>query len=381
MACIRRTRRGNVGWLGMIGLVCAWVALASVVPQASAQNSDIAIQDITRLQGYGSDRVWGMGLVMGLSNTGDSSKVLPRARQIAQLLEHAGNPIPGLDEAFEARAVAVVMVSARLPEGGVVRGDEYHLDVQTMFDARSLAGGNLFLTPMRGALPGDPYIYAIGAGKISFDGPSRTSGRVPHGCRIIRDIRKPVVSEYGTVTFQVRENYASNGTATLIANLINQDRQGLRADGAPPIARALDERSVVVEIPDEELSNPVRFIADLQKIAFDQSLLRMRPRIVINEQAGLIAITGNVVIRASVISSGGLVVTTTEPDIPATLENPIIRQSNSTLVSTGGDPASVAQAQALLEAMRRMEVPVQEQIQMFRVLAESRALSVPLEFQ
>jgi len=378
MALIRRMREAVAGSLG---LACAVIALCGPAPSASAQNSDIAIQDITRLEGYGSDRLWGMGLVFGLPATGDSAKVTPKARQLAVLMEHAGNPIAGLEEALAAKGVAIVMVTARLPETGVLTGDEYHLDVQTMFDAKSLEGGNLFLTPMRGSNPGNPYIYAYGAGKITFDGPITTSGRVSHGCRIIRDLRKSVVSEYGTVTFQIRENYASNGTATLIANLINQDRQGLRAEGAPPIARARDERSVVVSIPDEELSNPVRFIADLQKIVFDQSLLRMRPRIVINEAAGLIVITGNVVIKPTVIASGGLVVTTTEPEIPATLENPLITQSNSTLVSTGGDPASVAQAQALLEAMRRMEVPVEEQIQMFRALAESRALSVPVEFQ
>ncbi len=378
MALIRRMRARIAGSLG---LVCAAVALTGLQPEAVAQTSDIAIQDITRLEGYGTDRLWGMGLVVGLNGTGDSAKVTPKARQLAVLMEHAGNPIAGLEEALEARSVAIVMVTAKLPETGVLTGDEYHLDVQTVFDAKSLEGGNLFLTPMRGANPGNPYIYAFGSGKLSFDGASRTSGRVSHGCRIIKDLRKSVVSEFGTVTFQIRENYASNGTATLIANLINQDRQGLRSEGAPPIARALDERSVVVDIPDEELANPVRFIADLQKIVFDQSLLRMRPRIVVNEAAGLIVITGNVVIKPTVISSGGLVVTTTEPEIPATLENPLITQSNSTLVATGGDADSVAQAQALLEAMRRMNVPVQEQIQMFRELSRSGALSVPVEFQ
>lgn len=381
MGFIRRMRRLVTDRVCPIGLVCAGIALVGWTPAGPALGGDISVQDITRLKGHGSDRLWGMGLVMGLPGTGDSADLLPRARQIAKLMEHAGNPVPGLEEAMEASSVAIVMVTARLPEGGVVAADEYHLDVQTMFDAKSLEGGSLFLTPMRGSLPTDPHIYALGAGKLSFDSAITTSARVPNGCRIIRDIEKPVVNGEGRLTFQVRENYASMTTTTLIASLINQDRQGLRADGARPIARARNERSVEVIIPDEELANPVRFIADLQKITFDESLMHMRPRIVINEQVGLITITGNVVIKPSVISSGKLVVTTIEPEIPATPENPEIRQSNSMLFAATDDTQAVAQAQSLLEAMRRMEVPVQEQIQMFKALEQGSALSVPLEFQ
>ncbi|MFU8830414.1 MAG: flagellar basal body P-ring protein FlgI, partial [Phycisphaerales bacterium] len=238
MEWIRRMRLGLGRRIGTIGVLGASIALGLCAPCAIAQMNDISLQDITRLRGHGSDRLWGIGLVMGLGNSGDSNDVLPKARQIAQLLQHAGSPIPGIDEAMRTRSVAIVMVSVRLPEEGVVVGDEFHLDVQTMFDAKSLQGGNLFLTPMRGAMPGDPYIYAMGAGKVTIEGSTPTSARVSNGCRIIRDIEKPVISNHGTLTLQVRENYASHTTTTLIANLINQDRQGLRADGMAPIARA-----------------------------------------------------------------------------------------------------------------------------------------------
>lgn len=376
----RRMRPRQAGLKAVVVALCAWLALG-VIPAACAQTSDISIQDITRLKGLGSDELWGMGLVFGLPGTGDSAKIAPKARQLAQLLEQAGNPMPGIEEALDTRSVAIVMVTASLPEESVVQGDEFDLSAQAVFDAKDLTGGRLFLTPMRGALPGDPYIYALGSGMITPDGSGvPTIGRIADGCRVIRDIKKPVVDNFGTVTLQVRENFASATTTTLLANLINQDRQGLRADGAPPIARAIDERSVVIEIPDEELVNPIRFIADLQKITFDASLLSVRPRIVINERAGVITITGNVVIRPSVVASANLVVTTTEPRIPATLENPLISQSNSTVVSTAMDERSGAQAQALLDAMRRLEVPVQEQIEIFRTLQDSSALSVPLEF-
>jgi len=376
----RRMRPKWAGSTAVIAALCAWLALGTA-PGARAQTSDISIQDITRLKGQGSDRLWGMGLVFGLPGSGDSSKVRPKARQLAQLLEHAGNPIPGIEEALDTKSVAIVMVTARLPEESVVAGDEFHLRVSTMYDAKSLDGGELFLTPMRGSSPTDPWIYAFGAGPISPDGSGvSTVGRVSNGCRVIREIKKPVVDNFGVVTLQVRENFASATTTTLLANLINQDRQGLRTDGAPPIARAMDDRSVVVEIPDEELVNPIRFIADLQKIRFDASLLSIRPRIVINERAGVITITGNVVIRPSVVASGSLVVTTTEPEIPATLDNPLITQSNSTTVSTTADERAGAQAQALLDAMRRLEVPVQQQIEIFKNLQESSALSVPLEY-
>lgn len=377
MGVVRRMRRG-IGRLLALAVLCAGTALP--VSSVSAQSNDISMQDITRLGGHGTDKLWGIGLVFGLPGTGDSSKVLPKARMLAELMQQGGAPAAGIDEMFEARSVAVVMVTASLPEGGAVDGDLYHLDVQTMFDAKSLDGGNLMLTPMRGSMPTDPTVYAMGHGKIVVEGRFSTSGRVSNGCRLIADIRRIAVKD-GRLLLNVRENFASMTVTDLLANLINQDRQGLRADGQPPIAWAVDDRSVVVEIPAEELENPVRFISQIQKITFDESLLQIEPRIVINEQAGVIAITGNVVVRTSILSSGKLVITQIEPEIPATAQNPVIRQSNSALLSTTANRQPTASAQAVLEAMRRLDVPVQEQIAMFKALADSGGLSVRPIFQ
>lgn len=358
----------------------ACLALLSAAPAALAQVTDVSIEELTRLRGQGTDEWWGMGLVIGLSNTGDSPNLLPKARMLAALLENAGASVPDLEEAMSGRSIAVVMVTARLPETSVVVGDRFDVHVQTMFDAKSLEGGRLLLAPLKGAQPGDPNIYGVASGLLTDDGSGiPTVARVSRGCRVIRDTRRFVI-ENGMVTFHVRENYADFTTTSLIADLINQDRQGLRADGAPPIAIAQDDRSVSVMIPEEEYANPMRFIASIQKIRFDQSLLSLEPKITINERAGVITITGDVIIRPTVISSGNLVVTVLEPEIPPTPANPEIRQSNATLIGTG-DTRANAQAQSLLEAMRRLEVPVAEQISIFRTLEANTALSVQINWE
>ncbi|MFG0291598.1 MAG: flagellar basal body P-ring protein FlgI [Phycisphaerales bacterium JB065] len=374
---MRHTTSSFGRFLATIG---ACLALLSAAPAVIAQVSDVSIEELTRLQGQGSDEWWGLGLVIGLPNTGDSPDLLPKARMLASLLENAGAAVPDLEEAMAGRSIAVVMVTARLPESSVVKGDRFDVHVQTMFDAKDLTGGRLLLAPLRGAKPGDALVYGYASGLLSSDGSDTpTVARVAKGCRVVQDTRRFVI-ENGTVTFHVRENYADYTTTSLIADLINQDRQGLRADGAPPIALALDDRSVRVTIPEEEYGNPTRFIAGLQKIRFDQSLLNLEPKITIDERAGVITITGDVIIRPTVITSGNLVVTVIDPAIPATPANPEIRQSNATLISTTADPKSNAQAQSLLEAMRRLEVPVADQIHIFRTLEQNTALSVSINW-
>lgn len=375
--------RQGFGRIGIVfSLIGACLALLTVSPDAMAQGNDVSINDLTRLRGLGVDEVWGFGIVMGLPGSGDSPDLLPKARSLAVLMEHGGMPAASLEELMAGRSIAIVMVTARLPEGSMVTGDLVDAHVQAVYDAKSIRGGRLIASSLMSALPGHTETIAIASGLLESDGSDvSTVARVSRGARLIQDIDKDVVAG-GQLVLQVRENYARGGfkAATLIADLINQDRQGLRADGAPPIAVAKNDRSVIVTIPEEEMGNPVRFIASLQKIRFDQSLLDLDPAITIDQRAGVISITGNVLITPSVITSGNLVVTVLEPPIPATPANPEIRQSNSTLFGTSNNPNAQAGAQLLLEAMRRLEVPVQDQIFIFRTLEQNNALSVPINW-
>lgn len=353
-----RKNRGMV--LGLLALV--------VLGMVSAARAEVAVRDIVRLKGYGTEPIWGMGLVTGLNGTGDGGDVLAMARPLARLLENAGNPVPDLEEMEAAQSVAVVMITATLPENGIKQGDRYDVMVQTIFGASSLEGGQLIPSPMMGPIPTDKRVWAMASGGITLEGDVPTTGRVRLGARMIADIEKPVVSSAGTLTMYLNPEYAGWANASLIANQINQifsvDFQAERER----LAVVQDERTVMVKIRDFDLANPAGFISTVMKIRLDESLLDLPAKVVVNSARGSIVVTGAVTISPAVISHKNLVVTTVQPPIPITPENPRIEQGTFAGIDTTGDERGNAQVQDLLAALRQLDVSVQEQIDILKLL-------------
>jgi flagellar P-ring protein precursor FlgI len=356
-----------VGRLRLVLLVAA--VLGGLLVSSSARGV-VTVQDLVRLEGYGASELWGVGLVTGLAGTGDGGEVLPMARPLAKLLERGANPIPDLDELAASNSVALVLVTVRLPERGVKKGDVLDADVQTMLSASSLEGGRLFLTMLTGPLPGQG-VYATASGRVVLEGTTGTSGRVRGGARMVEDVEKPVVSAGGEVRLNVLPRYGGWPTADLIASTINQDAQGLFLEGmdVEPIARAVDERTVAVEIPDADLSNPSAFISSMLTITLDETLLELPARVVINEEAGSIVLTGNVTISPAVVSHRGLVVTTVTPEREPNAVAPRVERDSSVAVGTAeAGSREMARAADLLDALRALDVPVGDQIVILKQL-------------
>lgn len=368
--------RGGVV-VGLIGvLVGLWFG-------AGVARGNVTVQDLVRLEGYGASELWGIGLVTGLDGTGDGGDILPVARPLAKLLERGANPVPDLAELADSNAVALVMVTVPLPERGVKKGDELDAYVQTLYSASSLENGRLFITMLTGPLPGQG-VYATASGEIVLEGTTATSGRVRLGARMIENVDKPVVSSRGTVTLNIMPRYGGWPAADLIASTINQDAQGLFIEGMEiePIAVARDERTVVVEIPDADLSRPSAFISSMLTITLDETLLELPARVVINEDAGSIVLTGNVTISPSVVSHRDLVVTTVTPEVAPTPQRPRVERGSATVVGTGdeSEPAA-ARAADLLEALRALSVPVSDQIVILKQLHRGGQLHGELIFE
>lgn len=338
-----------------------FISLLALLTLACAARA-LTIKELTTIRGTGETTLWGWGLVMGLQGTGDSGDYQPMARQIARLLEEGGNVIPDIEELADAQNIAVVMVTCTIPREGARKGEMFDVYVQAANNASSLEGGRLFITPMLGPLPGQG-AYAFAEGAITFEEEGvRTTGRVRSGARLIGDIRMQTLDRGGRLTLHLNPEYSGWSNAKLLANTINQDRQGLLGDG-DEVAFALDEKTVVVTLPDAELANPANFLGTILDIRLDPTLLSTPARVVVNERTGSIVLSGDVRISPAVISHEDLVITTVTPEPEPDPDQPLVTEGSSTIVTTEElDERNLARASSLLDALKRLDVPVSDQI-------------------
>jgi flagellar P-ring protein FlgI len=101
----------------MMRMMTILLALAAAAATVSAQQ----VQDFARISGQGRSIIQGIGLVMGLNNTGDSGKELATARPLMQVLQNAGVPITTVRDIEKSSAIALVMVTCEIPEAGARR--------------------------------------------------------------------------------------------------------------------------------------------------------------------------------------------------------------------------------------------------------------------
>lgn len=347
--------------------VLALAVMTLGAPRAGATS----IQELVRIQGQGDTILQGFGLVMGLPGTGDSGDSAMIARPMVALLEQQGLPIDEADFA-DSSSIAIVEVTCRIPEQGARSDDRFDVTVMAINNPQSLAGGQLFLTPLRG-----PYanhgVYAIAEGAIEIEGTNPTTGRVRKAARIVKDILAPSISSDGSLTLVIEPNVAGWTTSQLIASTINQDRIGFD-DDAEEIAFALDDRAVRVRIPQSEQRDPAGFIADILSIRFDPSLLSLPARVVINEREGVIVVTDDVEISPTILAHGDLMITTVS-DVADPGGSETSRWAR--LDTTSGEEQSTKLSD-LLTAFKQLDVPVNDQIAILMELHRTGALHAEL---
>lgn len=367
---------------GCSELIGRLIACAVIALSACGVAGGVTVQDLAAVEGHGESKLWGFGFVTGLQGTGDPSEFLPQARQVAKLLERGGNPVPRIEELAKGKNIAMVLVTATVKDTGGKRGDKIDCQVQAWHAAQSLEGGRLFITPLQGALPGQG-VYAMGEGAVVIENGVKTSGIVRGGAQMIADVDMNVVSPDGSITLNVRPEWADWTTTKLLANVINQDRRGF-FNTAEELARAVDARSVTVRIPDAEMANPANFIGDVLAIQLDASLLTLPAVVQVNEKKGTIVVTGNVTLSGVLISSKSLTITTVAPPgSPGSLGNP----GAGGAAGPGGVPrtttwgqigpakeAPAARLEDLLQALRALDMPASDQIAILKEIHKTGRL-------
>ncbi|MEL7473559.1 MAG: flagellar basal body P-ring protein FlgI, partial [Planctomycetota bacterium] len=147
----------------------------------------------------------------------------------------------------------------------------------------------------------------------------------------------------------------------------------------PPVAAALDERTVQITIPPAERIAPAAFIADVLAAPINPALLRRPPKIIVNTRTGAIVVTGDVRIGPVAITHRDLRITTTVPPVEPTPANPLVETDTWASLGTDLRDGERARLEDLLNALRQLDVPVDDQIQILYMLEKSGQLQARIE--
>jgi flagellar P-ring protein precursor FlgI len=337
-----------------------------------------SVKEVTRIAGQGESVLRGVGLVVGLAGTGDEGKDLIVARPLAALLQSNGMLVTSIDELAKSKAAALVSVTITVPREGARSDDKLDVSVSVLNTAKSLAGGELYITAMQGPLPGSG-VYAIAQGKIELENAQTpTTGRVRGGGRMIRDILMPEVGD--SFELIIEPPYAGWPSANAIAAEIqgNVALEGRAYPSTPRVATAIDERTIRVIVPPEERENKAAFIADVLGSSVKMELLDLPAQVIMNARTGAIIVTGDVRIAPVAITHKDLTITTTVPAVQPTAQNPAVRRERWTSVGTEVKAPERARLTDLLDTFKQLDVPVQEQINIIQMLHKTGKLEAKL---
>jgi flagellar P-ring protein FlgI len=279
-------------------------ALALLMSPAHADR----IKDIATVGGVRSNQLVGYGLVVGLDGTGDQTTQAPFTIQsIQNMLQRFGVTIPPNTNP-QLKNVAAVTVTADLPPFAKP-GQTLDVTVGTIGNAASLRGGNLIMTPLRGA---DGQIYAMAQGNVVVTGfgvngkdGSRmslnvpSSGRIPNGASVEREVS---VHFGGDPHLMLNLNTPDFTTAARVAAAINKI---LGND----TAQALDAVSIRVNAPVDP-NQRIAYMAQLEAVEVDPG--EAPARVIINSRTGTVVISSHVKVSAAAVAHGSLSVTITE---------------------------------------------------------------------
>jgi flagellar P-ring protein FlgI len=285
-----------------LALACA---LGMIAP-AQAER----IRDLATVQGVRGNQLIGYGLVVGLDGSGDQTTQTPFTVQSLQsMLTQLGITLPpGTNP--QLKNVAAVMVTAELPSFARP-GQQLDVTVSSLGNARSLRGGTLLMTPLKGV---DGQIYAVAQGNVLVGGAGAAqggskvqinhlaAGRVPDGATVERAVASPF-QQGESISLEL--NSTDFSTAQAVTDAINTEL----GEGT---AHALDGRVIDVKAPADP-DRRVRFMAQLENLQVAQ--IEPTARVIVNARTGSIAMNRTVSLQPAAIAHGNLSVTITSTPV------------------------------------------------------------------
>lgn len=290
------------------------------------------IRDLTSVQGVRQNSLIGYGLVVGLDGTGDQTTQTPFTTQtLNNMLSQLGITVP-TGTNMQLKNVAAVMVTASLPPFGR-QGQTIDVVVSSMGNAKSLRGGTLLMTPLKGV---DSQVNQLNGGRI-------TNGAV---------IERELPSQFGVGNaLNLQLNDEDFSMAQQIADTINR----VRGYGS---ATALDARTIQVRVPSGN-SSQVRFLADIQNMQVN--VTPQDAKVVINSRTGSVVMNREVTLDSCAVAQGNLSVTVnrqanvSQPDTPFGGGQTVVTpQTQIDLRQSGGSLQSVRSSASLNNVVRAL---------------------------
>jgi flagellar P-ring protein precursor FlgI len=347
------------------------------------------IKELASIQGVRSNQLIGYGLVVGLDGSGDQTTQAPFTVQSLQsMLSQLGIQLPpGITP--QLRNAAAVMVTAQLPPYAQA-GQLIDVTVSSMGNAKSLRGGTLLLTPLRGA---DGQVYAMAQGNLVVGGAGASAagskvqinhlsaGRVPGGATVERVVPNETLAGD---SISIELNDTDFGTARRVADAINGYPLPGRMAGQA-IAEPLDARVIRVRLPSEPALR-VAFLAELENL--DVQLPRPAARVIVNARTGSVVMNQSVALAPSAVAHGNLSVTVDSTPVisqPGAFSkgSTVLAEKADITIRDGGGALQVLAGSAnladVVKALNSLGASAQDLIAILQALKAAGSLKAELE--
>jgi flagellar P-ring protein precursor FlgI len=282
-------------WLSDV-VVLFWIV--STLATANLAQA-VRLKDIATFGGVRTNQLVGYGLVVGLSGTGDGTSSQFTIQSLVNMLENMGVRVE--KSSIKVKNVAAVMVTARMPVSAKP-GTRLDVTVSSIGDAKSLLGGILLQTPLKGI---DGKIYALAQGPLIVGGFSAggaaaaaskniaTVARIPDGAIVERGVPFKFNSQdVVSINLDGRDFSTTTQVVVKINNAFGFD-----------IAKAEDVSTIKVKVPEKFKGNLVPFLASLENLDISPD---SPAKIVVDEKTGTVVMGENVTISPVAIAHGNL---------------------------------------------------------------------------
>ena len=361
------------------GIALILIALLLFCNCMTVDAEKLRIKDITHIDGIRDNQLIGYGVVVGLAGTGDNSKSTQITNQA--MLSNLGTVITNSDDIKKGNTAAVI-VTATIPPFAK-NGDKIDVLVSSLADAKSLEGGVLVQTQL---LAPNGEVIAVAQGPISTGGTQvgangssvrtsiTTSGRVPDGAIVERDINTEIGNND---ILRVILNSSDFTMAARVAQAIN--------DNLAP-AKAVDGSTISVTIPQNFIDSKVDFISILENLNVQSG--NATAKVIVNERTGTIVIGSDVKLLPAAVAHGNLSVTistTNEISQPNEFGTGTTTEVKNSQITVNKKPGRVIQLPAnanlnqLVRALNTIGVTPYDLISILQALKEAGSLQATLE--
>ncbi|WP_027996797.1 flagellar basal body P-ring protein FlgI [Simplicispira psychrophila] len=361
-------------------LVALFAALCTALPAQA-----VRIKEVAAVQGVRSNQLTGYGLVVGLDGTGDQTTQMPFTTQaMSNYLQQMGISLSDANASrLQLKNVATVIITAQLP-AFAQPGQFIDISVSSMGNAKSLKGGTLIATPLRGA---DGEIYALAQGNMVVSGAGAaaggskvqinhlSAGRIPQGAQVERAVPTPL-NDGSSITLGL--NASDFQTARRVAQAIN-------ARLGPNQAIALDGRTVQVQAPSSPGAR-VNFIAELEELAIETTA--PAAKVVINARTGSVVLNQAVTLGACAVAHGNLAITISSTPVisqpnPLSRGETVVREKADIQITQ--EPGNLIQVPSspqltdVVRALNALGVTPQDLLAILQAIKAAGALNAELE--